>query len=321
VNATDILNRLKQEYGNLWAALEWSTNEASDAQSGLWLAAALDRFWEQQTLFAERHGWLERLLARAGAAASPAVRARALHGAGYAAFYQHDYAAARSYFEQSLALDRALDNKPGIAWTLERLGGMLNAQRDDAAAVPLLQESLALYRTLDDRIGLTEALCTLGLAVLGLGDWAQARPLLEESLVLFRDLKSPYHEARSRWVLGQVALCEGNYAQAHSEYAQALTILAEMGHLWSARHVLESFGQLAAAERQFERAARLFGAVEHLGETLRNALLPTERVEHDRAVPMARDALGEPAFAAAWADGRAMMPEQAIAYALEDAHA
>ncbi len=321
VNVTDSLNRLAQEYGNLWAAVEWSTNEAGDAPSGLRLATELDRFWEYQTLFVERHGWLERLLARAGAAESPAVRARALHGAGYAAFFQRDYAAARSCFEQSLTLDRALDNKPGIAWTLERLGSVFNAQREDAAAVPLLQESLALYRALDDRRGVAEALCALGHALVGLGNWAQARPLLEESLVLHRDLKSPYQEGRSRYVLGQIALCEGNYAQARSLYARALTILAEMGHLWSARHVLESFGQLAAAEQQFERAARLFGAAEHLGETLGNPLVPTERVEHERAEATVRAALGEPAFAVARAAGRTMTPEQAIAYALEDSRA
>ncbi len=317
-NAVDPLDWLTQEYGNLWAAVEWSANEAGDAPSGWRLSATLDRFWEYQTLFAERQGWLERLLAHTGAAESPAVRARALCGAGWAAFYRCDYAATRLYWEQALALNRTVDNKSSIAWTLERLGCVLIAQRDYAAAVPLLQESLALHRALDDRFGLTAALCSLGYAVLQLGDVAQARLLLEESLVLLRGIKFPYQESRSRYMLGQVALCEGNYAQARSLYAQALTILAEMGHLWSALYPLDSLGRLAAAEQQFERAARLFAIVEQLCGTLGTALVPTERVEHERAVAVVRAALGEPAFAAAWAAGRALTLEQAIAYALQD---
>jgi hypothetical protein len=41
--------------------------------------------------------------------------------------------------------------------------------------------------------------------------------------------------------------------------------------------------------------------------------------EHERAERGAREALGEEAFAAAQAEGRAMSLEQAVRYALEDA--
>jgi hypothetical protein len=40
--------------------------------------------------------------------------------------------------------------------------------------------------------------------------------------------------------------------------------------------------------------------------------------EFERTVSDARGALGEEAFAAAWAEGRAMSLEQAIAFALEE---
>jgi hypothetical protein len=39
---------------------------------------------------------------------------------------------------------------------------------------------------------------------------------------------------------------------------------------------------------------------------------------HGRRVSRARELLGEPTFAAAWAEGRAMTLEQAIAYALDE---
>jgi hypothetical protein len=46
-------------------------------------------------------------------------------------------------------------------------------------------------------------------------------------------------------------------------------------------------------------------------------LEPTDRADYERSVSVARERLDEPVFAAAWADGRAMTLEQAIAYALE----
>jgi len=43
--------------------------------------------------------------------------------------------------------------------------------------------------------------------------------------------------------------------------------------------------------------------------------------EYERTMAEGRAALGEAAFAAAWAEGRAMSLEQALEYALEETHA
>jgi hypothetical protein len=49
-----------------------------------------------------------------------------------------------------------------------------------------------------------------------------------------------------------------------------------------------------------------------------HSLIPLpERARHDRCVAAARAALGEEVFARAWAEGRTMTLEQAVACALE----
>ena len=80
---------------------------------------------------------------------------------------------------------------------------------------------------------------------------------------------------------------------------------------------LGSFATLAAATGLPERAARLFGAVEAAREVRDFMLWRPHRSELERAVSATRAQFDELAFARAWADGRAMTPEQAIAYALE----
>jgi hypothetical protein len=58
-----------------------------------------------------------------------------------------------------------------------------------------------------------------------------------------------------------------------------------------------------------------------VAEVMREAsgypLWPAHRTEHERCVAAVRTALGEEAFASAWADGRAMALEDAVQYALE----
>ncbi len=71
---------------------------------------------------------------------------------------------------------------------------------------------------------------------------------------------------------------------------------------------------VASAQGQAARAARLFGAAG--GDP---PPIPAHRHEWERNMAAVRAQLDEEAFAAAWAEGRAMALEQAIAYALRQA--
>jgi len=72
---------------------------------------------------------------------------------------------------------------------------------------------------------------------------------------------------------------------------------------------LESAGQA-------ETAAQLFGAVEGIRGSLGIALPPRQRARNERRIAAIRDALEEAVFAAAWARGKSMSIDEAIAYTL-----
>jgi hypothetical protein len=98
----------------------------------------------------------------------------------------------------------------------------------------------------------------------------------------------------------------------------SLAVFQELADkLWMAQN-LEGLAAVAVAQAQSERAARLFGAAEGGRDAIGAPLPPAERSEHDRSVAAARAALGDEAFAAAWAEGRTMTFERAIAYALTE---
>jgi predicted ATPase/DNA-binding SARP family transcriptional activator len=312
-------SRLGQEYDNLWAALEWSAAAEARVESGLRLAGALSEFWQMDRNAREGYSWLKRLLERGGEAAAAAVRARALQGAGELAVFLGDFHAARSSIEQGLALYRELDDKPGIAYALLVLGIQVAvAQEEWAAARPPLEECLALYRDLGDRPGIAAATEGLGYLTYLQGDRAAGRALLEKGLAMQRELGLMTCASHSALLLGHIARQEGQYALARSCYAESMAVLWEVRSSYALFYELAAFGCLAAAEGRLERAAQLYGAAERVGETAGVVMVPHERTWHDRAVAAARAGLGEQAFAAAWAAGRAMTLDEAVAYALKE---
>jgi hypothetical protein len=72
------------------------------------------------------------------------------------------------------------------------------------------------------------------------------------------------------------------------------------------------------ARQHCEKAARLLGAAEVLYEALGWHPAFPDQTYHDERVATTKAALGDDAFAAAWAEGRAMTVEQVVKDALED---
>jgi hypothetical protein len=74
---------------------------------------------------------------------------------------------------------------------------------------------------------------------------------------------------------------------------------------------------VALAHEDGTRAARLWGAAEALREAADVAMWAADRVEYDRQRAALGAGMDERALAAAWASGRALPLEQAIAEALQ----
>jgi hypothetical protein len=70
--------------------------------------------------------------------------------------------------------------------------------------------------------------------------------------------------------------------------------------------------------RRSVRAIRLLGADEAFCETLGARPPVAEPADYQRAVAEGRVALGEAAFLTAWAEGRAMSLDEAVAFALQE---
>jgi predicted ATPase/class 3 adenylate cyclase/DNA-binding CsgD family transcriptional regulator len=224
-----------------------------------------------------------------------------------------EYARARVLFEESLARHRELGNKRGIAYSLSNLAEVLFLSLGDWATVrSLLEESLTLSREVGDKRGIADYFCLSGQLTLQQSDAVTACSLLEESVKLYREMGNQWSTAGSLSLLGKVATIQGDYVTARALYEESLAIAREGGFKWHIALSLEGLAGVVAAQRNPTWAARLWGAAESLRDALGSPIPPVERAFYERSFAATRTQLGEKIFAAAWAEGRTMTPEQVL---------
>jgi predicted ATPase/DNA-binding XRE family transcriptional regulator len=315
-------SRLGREYDNLRSALAWSLDARDgeySVEAGLELAAALHWFWFARGHFAEGRRWLERLLERSGAV-PPAVRARALVTAAYLACWQGDFGVARRPLDESLQLCRAVDDRSGTAFALHGMGFVASwGEGDHERASSCFDGCLEIARELHDAWLTAFAMHFLGTEMYFRGEYALARSLYEDGVELYRSVGG--HKvgvAYALLTLGRITRAQGDET-ARTYFVDGLKLFRELGER---RGIFFSLVGIAGMVAQDEprRAARLFAAAEVLGTATGASLEVDTRGAYDRDVTAVRLALGEDAFAAAWAEGCATALDETIDEALAPAN-
>jgi non-specific serine/threonine protein kinase len=312
--------RLKADEDNLREALAWSVASAARPDSmaaveaGLRLGGALWHFWNLRGHLSEGSARLVELLATG--VGSPGVRAKALHAAAYLTFLQGNPREASRLAGEAVRLGRDVVNPFLVASSLVGLatGALVAGDLDRAAA--LCGDGLALCRQAGDRRGMYYSLYGLMEVARAQRDHQRAIALMEEAYSLTREQGDPWSIAFALSILGNLVLLQGEMERAEALQRESLVLRQATEDVVGTGRCLDSLGWVASAQRQPARATRLFGAAELLCERVGVAPHPPWRAEHERHVATARASLGDEAFAAAWAEGRALSLDEAIAYAL-----
>jgi predicted ATPase/DNA-binding XRE family transcriptional regulator len=306
--------RLEADHDNLRSALSWVLDRGDDEMAAR-LCMALWHFWDVHTHLTEGRRWFGRVLERSGALPAH-LRAGIFNGAGSLASAQGDFENASRLLEQSLALQRELDDLRGVGRSLNNLGLVAMDLGDFERAVPYFEESLQIRREIGDVTGCAGALSNLGLVELYRENPARAVQLFEESLELRRQLGDRRGASIALSNLGEAARQQRDFERARSLFAEALELLREVGDNHVIVAGLGGMATIAVDLGQARHAARLFGAEEALREAIGAPLPPADQAEYRRYVSEARAMLDDCDFDAAWAEGRAMTLEQAVAFAI-----
>jgi tetratricopeptide (TPR) repeat protein len=268
----------------------------------------------------------ENLAGRAAAEASvtlarqlnePRILAFALGMAGLASGFLGDVAAARAWGEEAIALCRQHGFLYELGVAVSPLSITAWIAGDVALAHQLLEEGLSIARRLGNpwvtAMNVLNAARIAGMS----GDSAEARARFEEAAALFGQMRDRNFYTGSRSDLAHFLRQQGQLGEAAQIYRETLPAWAQIGNRGAVARELECFGFIAITTGQGERAARLLGAAEALRQASNSDMTPPERVEYDRALSQLHAILDQTALAAAWAKGRKLELEQAVACALQ----
>jgi hypothetical protein len=256
--------------------------------------------------------------------------------------------------DEAVGLSRQLGDTPCLAQALQRLAVLRLSQGHDDAVVAPAEEALALWlqagaveaavgprsyliavalgrgdiaavealvaanRALARTAGMARALLGGALLAAARGDNAQARLLWEESLrktVAEEGENSPdrlLHLA----LLAQFLLRQGDIGAAVASCAASLAVQQRVGPSRFLLAVLNVLAQAAERGDLLAVSASVLAAIAVQRRESAAEVLGLQ-AEHQAAVERVRAALGDAAFAEAWAAGEALSADAAIEFGLE----
>jgi len=181
-----------------------------------------------------------------------------------------------------------------------------------------LTEAAGLARASGDHWSLARVLAVYGDVERSAGNHFRAGRLYLESQALFAEL-SLADDPSLDHNLGYVALAAGEPAQAAACFTRAMARFRRSGDRRGAAECVIGLAAVRASAGHLRDAARLFGAGVAALEALGSALFPANLTDYERWVAVARAGLDSDTYGAAWAEGRALSLEQAVAHAADAA--
>ncbi len=309
------MDRLERDHEGLRATFFWFLENSKGAEA-LQLAADLWVFQEERGHADEARDWLAKALAAPGAGPRTVTRARALYGAGILAFRQLDEDAAQRSFEECLAIARECDYVHLIVRATTGMARIALRRGDTQEVRRRSEEALAIARERGEKPDAVTPLHMLAAAARVEGDIGQARAFYRQNLLLNRELGRADVVSVELGNLGALEVLEGNISEAVPLLRESLEIAYERGDRYLAPYELVWLGRVAFAEGNPERAAKLLAAARAQFDATGLAMDPDEAPEYEKGLASIRGALDEAAFSAAWADGKRMSLDDAVAFAL-----
>jgi predicted ATPase/DNA-binding CsgD family transcriptional regulator len=348
------LGRVSLEHDNLREATRWLLDRApTDAAA---LASLLWPFWYGHGYYAEARLWFEQALAAShelpravllelltnagevaflqcdygqaidhlerglGVAEELADKrgaATILQRLGSIAREQGDYPQARELHERSLAIWVQFADAYGIAASQNYLGFVAWLDGDPAGAQVLCEGATQVFKRSANLREAALALVNLGACALYLGDPELAAVRLEEALAISRKLG--FQEGIA-WSEHELAIAGRQRRTPLRDNAvlltDALLIQQQLGDRWRMASVLEEIAGALLMRQEPRQAVSTLAAAETLRGQLGTPVPPAEAPDRRAALNRLRGKLSPAAFEAAWTEGQAREPDQAVDAAL-----
>jgi tetratricopeptide (TPR) repeat protein len=194
----------------------------------------------------------------AEAAGAARISAGAIFGLGQIAEKQGESDLARTWYEDSLARYRTLDDAAGIADSLHGLATLRFNAGDYAGALTSYQESLALRQRIGDPRAIASSLNNIGGAYSQMERYDEAIASFNESLKMRRAVGEARGIAMSLINLGHVLEQKGELEQAFEHFSESYERFKAIGARQGIAIALNNLASNWERRGEYERARRLY---------------------------------------------------------------
>jgi predicted ATPase len=310
------IGRLEADYENIHSALAWALG-GGNWELGLRLMVSMRDYWYHQGPTADSLRWVELALDNMEHA-SIALRANVGLCAAHVLNHHGQPDRGNAVATDSLAIYRDLGDLQGTAWALIfRSFTFVGQEKQFDEALSNCDEGIALFRELDDEAGLAQALTIKGEIARFQGELSLAEDAYREALEVSLQSGERRRQTILYGYLGMVEYLIGNFGEAEAFMSEGLQLAWALGFTHIVALLLAALAGPLGRRGDPTKAATLLGASATLRRMSGTAAEATDQLVIDSYAAVVRDQISEEAFESAYAEGRSMDLDDAVAYALE----
>jgi predicted ATPase/DNA-binding CsgD family transcriptional regulator len=311
-----LFDRMHRERDNLWAALDFCARQPDGAAAASELAQDLHPYWTARGPFGDVRRVLVSLAELAREDSVP--RARLLGVAAVMAMSANDYEACTALSEESLRIATAARDVEVAGWALTMLAVPRFRDGDLAGAKEHVELALSLARLMHLDHVETNGNTTLCPILIAAGEIDRAIEIGERDVALFEERGESWRRGYDLDFLARAWWLRGDREKAEALARQAAVCKHAVDDRIGLTMVLETLASMAAERGSPERAAILLGSAQRVRDSSSLTLIELYRQQHERSVSNIIRGIGQKAFDAAFARGRAMTIDDGVAFAVAD---
>lgn len=227
-----------------------------------------------------------------------------------------DFKAAEQYVSEKRALELSFHSGLSAIIVLLDDTGLKFAQGLPSNALADLESALSVARKNSNPLLTCWILERLGDALVFEGRVREGKARLAEGLEIAREKGTlePFLVPDILDKYAHAVLIEGNPQEAQDLYRESLAVSRDSHPRLPG--CLDGLATCAASLGQSERAARLFGAAQHMREKMSLAVLPVYQASYDQVLSSLRTTISPIAFQQAWKSGAGMTATESIDFAM-----
>ncbi len=157
-------------------------------------------------------------------------------------------------YQQVLKIRKTLNDKTGIAQTLNNIGEVYAGLSEYDKAMDVLQQALTIRQQLDDKSGVGETLNNIGFVDRQLADYPKALTLHQQALEIARKISNRAIEGEALHNIAAVDAAQGEYGKALELYKQALVIRQQVGDKRDEGRTLNNLGGVYSSLGEYKQA-------------------------------------------------------------------